>query len=484
MEPTEAGPLNNAEFPAGLLPIDRIAGGLPAFPAIAPPRQPSFPPVDLPDLPGRPAPERRQYARPAYAARFQCIASACEDTCCKGWGVPIDQGTYEKYRSNPALKPFVGTLIVLNTNGPTTADYARMPLTVNGTCGFLQTDSLCGIHRHFGPEMLSVTCSTYPRAAVTTAGIAEEALNLSCPEAARIALLDPFLLGDGPWRAPGPERFAGVWRDAAKPLHRDEVRLAIREYALLLVSDRGYPLWQRLYLLGSLVRRLKAQSGASPLADWCDANPAAVAHALADGARIAASGRLRASMAEIAVDPAEQLQLVIELVRMRVSAPPVSGRFLECVKDFEAGLGCATATHESQIVEAYRRGYRDFYKPLMERLPHLMENCLINHIFKNGYPFGRASGKAVALAAAATPADAEDEHLAMCVNAALAQTLLIGMAAHYRERFDETHVVKLVESLARSVEHSTSAIDQMKQFVEARGLKNLRGIAVLLRHQD
>jgi len=36
-----------------------------------------------------------------YAERFRCIGSACEDTCCKGWGIPIDREAYEKYRNLP-----------------------------------------------------------------------------------------------------------------------------------------------------------------------------------------------------------------------------------------------------------------------------------------------------------------------------------------------------------------------------------------------
>ena len=33
--------------------------------------------------------------RPFYAENFHCIGSACEDTCCRGWSVPIEKATYE-----------------------------------------------------------------------------------------------------------------------------------------------------------------------------------------------------------------------------------------------------------------------------------------------------------------------------------------------------------------------------------------------------
>ncbi len=38
----------------------------------------------------------------AYTRAFRCIGPACEDTCCQGWNVPIDQAAYEKYQNLPA----------------------------------------------------------------------------------------------------------------------------------------------------------------------------------------------------------------------------------------------------------------------------------------------------------------------------------------------------------------------------------------------
>jgi len=70
------------------------------------------------------------------------------------------------------------------------------------------------------------------------------------------------------------------------------------------------------------------------------------------------------------------------------------------------------------------------------------------------------------------------------MHAALAQTLLIGMAAHYKEAFDTTHVVKLVQSLAKTLEHSRRSIEQIAEFVQERDLNNPQGIALLLRTED
>lgn len=37
---------------------------------------------------------------PSYFKDFKCIASECEDTCCAGWEIVIDQETYNCYQND------------------------------------------------------------------------------------------------------------------------------------------------------------------------------------------------------------------------------------------------------------------------------------------------------------------------------------------------------------------------------------------------
>jgi lysine-N-methylase len=338
--------------------------------------------------------------------------------------------------------------------------------------------------------MLSVTCATYPRAVSTNGGQAEHALNLSCPEAARLTLLDPDLLRNGGWRVTRRNHYAAVLYDAVHPPPQPkdmsdnshpsyETQLAIREFVLLLLTDRSYPLWQRLYLLGLFARRLQTLTSGADVAAWSDANPEAVAQLLVARAQVAIEFRLRSMMDEIEARPADRLQFVIELLRLRVSEPPVAARFLECIQVFELGLGCAKAKSEGEILEAYAEGDKRYYRPLMARHPHLLENYLINYVFKNSFPFGWRSKHTVPGSTKAS--DAESEYLLLCAHATLAETLLIGMAAHYRETFDLVHVVKLVQSLAKAIEHSKQFLDQITACVQTRNLNNPHGFALLLK---
>ena len=476
------------EQPRRAVEASAAVGGSDALTASPLPGLPSIAPLPVPArrLPQGPTPQpERGYTRPRYVQNFRCISSECEDTCCQGWGVPIDRATYEKYEAVETLKPHVGTLIVLNSKQPTNAHFATIPLKANATCSFLDADKLCGIQKQLGAAMLSVTCATYPRAISTVAGEVEAALNLSCPEAARVTLLDADLLTTSPSAEIGEERYAAMRRRAGRPLRGSEAGLAVREFVLLLMRDRSYPIWQRLYLLGILGRRLtalslEARGGGDSLTAWCEANPSTVGRLLEDSARAAVLGTLRPAMEAIESRPDQQLKMVMELLRIRLAEPPVSARLVECIQDFEAGIRSKTAQSEAEILAAFARGRRH-YRALMERHPHVMENYLINYVFKSNYPYGRV--KAADAAEGQEPPDAESEHLTLCVHAAMVQTISIGIAAHYQQEFDLGHVVKLVQSVARTFEHSKESAGQIKEFGRTKDLNNPRKMAVLLRQE-
>jgi lysine-N-methylase len=445
-------------------------------------------------------PPRRAYLRPHYVEPFRCIGPACEDTCCQGWSVPIDQATYEKYAAIETMKPHLGTVIMPNPEGAKRSDFARIRTTSTSACFFLDEEHLCTIQKQHGPSFLSNTCATYPRSIATHAGVEERSLSLSCPEAARLTLLHGNLLGssqdldpNSPWQATGPERYAVIFQEIqrfqeagrhagnipAEPVQYDAV-LATREFALLVLTDRSYPIWQRLLLLGTVARQLQTLSQGGSVATYAAENPAIVAQLLADSATVVSQNKLRAAMDEVSLQPAEQLPLILDLLRLRIAQPPIAPRFLECLKDFETGLGTGTATSEARILATFTDAYRRYVRPLLERHPHLLENYLTNYVFRSNYPFGRPSEQAPSEDAT----NAGDQHMLLCAQLGLLQTVLVGMAAHHREAFDATHVVKLVQSLAKTVEHSKPFLRQISTFVAERNLNNLRGIALLLKPNE
>src|SRR5579863_2461440 len=131
--------------------------------------------------------------RPQYVTEFHCLGSDCVDTCCRGWDVTIDKATYDRYQKLPAtpLKLLMHSDITVNARETEDATYAQVTLTEAQTCPFLSTERLCRIQQAYGEDYLSTTCAIYPRARNLVDGALEMSLFMSCPEAARLALLNP-----------------------------------------------------------------------------------------------------------------------------------------------------------------------------------------------------------------------------------------------------------------------------------------------------
>lgn len=119
---------------------------------------------------------------PKYFKDFKCIASECEDTCCAGWGIVIDDETYKKYQK---VEGDFGDRL----RSEIVHDGGENIFVLKGNdCPFLNENKLCDIYNEVGEDALCYTCKQYPRYMEEFGGLREIGISLSCPEAARIIL--------------------------------------------------------------------------------------------------------------------------------------------------------------------------------------------------------------------------------------------------------------------------------------------------------
>ena len=247
--------------------------------------------------------------RPSYADGFRCIGPTCEDSCCAGWEVNIDKATYQKYQSTPAgpLRVLMDAHIVRTPEDPggkNPSTFARVKLLPSMECPFHNAERLCQIQVELGEEYLSHTCATYPRRSFVIDKLVDKTLTTSCPEACRLVLLNPNLL-ESDWTG---ERHM-KWDDSNADPTLVSYFWPIREFVIGLIQDRTYPLWQRMFLLGTFSRRLEAVIRGEIKGGFT---------AMLEGFSAAvASGGLRASIETIPADLALQLGMVLELVNLR-----------------------------------------------------------------------------------------------------------------------------------------------------------------------
>lgn len=119
---------------------------------------------------------------PDYFDEFQCIADKCEDTCCAGWGIVIDNESYTKYLSIEGKFGEELRSKIINEEGE------NLFLLNGDRCSFLNETNLCDIYKELGSDGLCYTCRQYPRYLEEFGNLREIGISLSCPEAARIIL--------------------------------------------------------------------------------------------------------------------------------------------------------------------------------------------------------------------------------------------------------------------------------------------------------
>lgn len=120
------------------------------------------------------------YIVPDYYKEFRCIANKCEDSCCTGWEIGIDEEAINKYKK---VEGGLGNRLAnsIDSKRQSFRQYKRR-------CVFLNEDNLCDLYTELGEDYLCKTCREYPRHIEEYEDCKEVSLSLSCEEVARILL--------------------------------------------------------------------------------------------------------------------------------------------------------------------------------------------------------------------------------------------------------------------------------------------------------
>ena len=192
---------------------------------------------------------------------------------------------------------------------------------------------------------------------------------------------------------------------------------------------------------------------------------------LKDYATIITQGTLRSSMDGIPPQTAPQLGAVMEVIQRHLDlqiADPSHIRFRECVQDFLQGVHHAPGSSLETCTTFYAEAHARYYQPFMQENPFMLENYLINYVFRTQFPFGvKPQGEGN---------DPQTEYLQMTIQYAAIKGLLIGMAGHYHGAFAAGHVVKLIQSFSKAVEHCPKFLETSNP-----ALASAAGMALLLK---
>lgn len=119
--------------------------------------------------------------KPDFYDTFVCTASRCQDTCCAGWEIEIDEDTCRKYRQ---AEGSFGRLLRSRISEEEDGDY--FILAPGRRCPFLNENNLCDIYINLGEDMLCDICREHPRFYQWFGEYTETGLGLCCEEVCRL----------------------------------------------------------------------------------------------------------------------------------------------------------------------------------------------------------------------------------------------------------------------------------------------------------
>ncbi|GGD92199.1 flagellin lysine-N-methylase [Paenibacillus nasutitermitis] len=402
---------------------------------------------------------------PAYMQEFACIGSACEDSCCAGWRVNVDQDTYKKYQRTRdlELKPLLDKNVTRQRSQASSVNYAKIKMDNTGRCSLLTEDNLCKVQLTLGEDYLSNTCSIYPRAINRVNGMIEKSATMSCPEAARLALLNPNGIVFEQTQEPTSTR-GFVSQEMQTDDHKvnnkpDRYLWDLRIFTIQVLQNRIYSLSERLILLGMFYQKVQTYIEQEKVHQIPDL--------IASYTQLMSDEGLRDSLLDIPTNLAIQMELCKELMDFRFGHGIRNNRYMECLQETLAGIQYTAEATVEEITERYKIAFDDYYEPFMKEHEYILENYLVNHVFKNLFPLGQKT--------------IFDDYVMMIVHYSMIKLHLIGMSGYHKGLSTEL-VIKLIQSFAKIVEHNKEFLRKVFKLLNVNEFTTMAYMAILIKN--
>jgi lysine-N-methylase len=409
--------------------------------------------------------KKRVVLVPEYLEKFSCIGSDCEDTCCVGWRVDIDQKTYKKYKnvSDREMKPLLNKHIKRRRSNASEINYAKIVMDSNSACPLLNEDKLCSIQKTLGEDYLSNVCSTYPRTTNQVNETLEKSATLSCPEVARLVLLNPIGI-----QFNEIEESINVRNFMNKQINTNREMSSkkidgyfwdLRIFTIQVLQNRSYSIAHRLIILGMFYQKIQGYHLEGRLDD--------IPQQISSYSSLIEDGSFQDALAGITTSTTIQMQLLKELTDIRMNTGVQSYRYIECFSELLEGIQYTKDSTVEEVTKRYQLAYSEYYAPFMTPNEFILENYLVNYVYKNLFP-------------STNNTDIFDSYILLVVHYSLIKLHLIGMAGHHKGDFGVNHVIKLVQSFAKTVEHDSLYLNRVIELLKRNEYTSMAYMAILI----
>lgn len=409
--------------------------------------------------------KKRTVLQPEYMKKFHCIGPECEDSCCIGWMVELDKSTYLRYKKvqDNELKPIFEKMVNRKHNKKSNDSYGKIKMEQGERCPFLDSKNLCRIHGKLGEDYLSDTCALYPRNVNRVDGKLERGATMSCPEIARLALLNSDGVAFEHIEESNDERMrvhfdfdteGYLYMNSPKRYFWD-----IRIFALSLIQNREYSLDDRLVMLGMVYKRIEEYT--------LKKNVKEIPAMLENLGELIASGAFKEELGKIPTNTQVQMRFAKEMTDQKVSQGVQSERYLECLKETLFNIGHAEGEDIESVLKNYNENYSEYLQPYLKEKEYILENYMINEYFREMMPFGEYKS-------------IWDSYIFLSVIYSMVKLHLNGMSGYHKGLNDDL-VIKLIQSFSKVVLHNTQYIQGIVKLIKDNKYDSFAYMSILIK---
>jgi lysine-N-methylase len=241
----------------------------------------------------------------------------------------------------------------------------------------------------------------------------------------------------------------------------------IRSFVLRILRNRNYSVWERLVILGMYCDQLSRM----PVDELLIGTPVLTQSFEAN----INESQFSATLGGISANTGLLLNVVISSMEDRISSEYTSPRFVECYRQFIEGIGFEAGIETKDLAERFENVRASEYERFFENREYIWENFLVSKAHKDVFPLGPQN--AVYLSSRSI----YQEFVVLAFQYIFARTLMVGLSGHFQSELSEDHVITLIQSFSRSVEHNPAYLNKILLSFERGQIANLPILASLLR---
>lgn len=395
-----------------------------------------------------------------YIENFKCIGPECEDDCCHGWIVYIDEETFKKYNETDdrSMQEKFKEYLKKNENSKDGFSYAVMNMKKNGRCPMQEESGLCEIHRKKGADFLSATCYVYPKICNIISGEEEISGTISCPEIARKVLLNmekiEFITKER--NSINPK----ILNTIIKKIENNNIQTGWKKYikeirtaAIEIIQNRESKLIERVLYLGLFMKKISEKSEKGKEEDILiiikqyleklrQNKELKISKEIHSNSRI--QFEILKSVCEARIEMGEEFRYIYDIL----------------YKNFQFGN-----KNIEETVKNYEKNYYIYVRRFFNENEYIFENFLVNEIFQNMFPYGENIFKS---------------YFELVLKYSLLRYIVMAFAVEKEEISSEV-VIDAAYKYSRVFEHSQIFMDEMYRRFRESGFDNLSYMTLIMK---